>query len=117
LETLRRSAHGHGDNAEMTRAVGLPAAEAFMAFAQGRHTEAVEKLAAIRGIAQRFGGSHAQRDVISLTLLQAAIRGGMKPTAEAFSAERLATKPQSPWAQRLSRQARNIGAGQPAAAK
>jgi len=117
LETLRRSAHGQGDNAEMTRAVGLPSAEAFVAFASGRYTEAVEKLAAIRGIAQRFGGSHAQRDVISLTLLQAAIRGGMKPTAEAFSAERLTMKPQSPWAQRLSRQARNIGAGQPAAAK
>jgi tetratricopeptide (TPR) repeat protein len=122
LETMRRSAHGHsapgwGDNAEMTRAVGLPAAEAFLAFASGRHTEAVEKLANVRGIAQRFGGSHAQRDIISLTLLQAAIRGGMKPAAEAFSAERLTLKPQSPWAARLSRQARNIGAGQPAAAK
>jgi tetratricopeptide (TPR) repeat protein len=117
LETMRRSAHGHGDNTEMTRSVGLPAAEAFVAFASGRYTEAVEKLANVRGIAQRFGGSHAQRDVLSLTLLQAAIRGGMKPTAEAFSAERLAMKPQSPWAQRLVRQARNMGAGQPATAK
>jgi hypothetical protein len=111
-ETMRRAAHGHGDNALMTRQVGLPAAEAFIAFSAGRYVETVEKIASVRGIAQRFGGSHAQRDVLSLTLLQAAIRGGMKPAAEAFSAERLAMKPQSPWAARLSRQARNIGAGE-----
>jgi Tfp pilus assembly protein PilF len=111
-ETMRRAAHGHGDNALMTRQVGLPAAEAFIAFSAGRYAETVEKIVSVRGIAQRFGGSHAQRDVLSLTLLQAAIRGGMKPAAEAFSAERLAMKPQSPWAARLSRQARNIGAGE-----
>ena len=70
----------------------------------------------MRGLAQRFGGSHAQRDVLQLTVLHAAIRGGMQATAEAFAAERLAHKPQSPWAQRLSRQARSASAGARAAA-
>jgi tetratricopeptide (TPR) repeat protein len=116
LETLRRSAHGAGDNARMAGEVGVPAAEAFIAFSAGRHAEAAEKLATVRGVAQRFGGSHAQRDVLSLTALQAAMKAGMKSTAEALASERTMMKPHSPWAARLSRQARNIGAGQPAAA-
>ncbi len=113
LSTMRRAAQGHGDNAVMTRDVGLPIAEALVAFEAKRYAEAVQKLAAVRGIAQRFGGSHAQRDILSLTALNAAIRAGMKPAAEAFAAERLAAKPHSPWAGRLAREARAIGAYEP----
>jgi tetratricopeptide (TPR) repeat protein len=117
LVTLRRSAHGEGDNARMSREVGLPVAEGFLAFHAGRHAEAAEKLTTLRGISQRFGGSHAQRDVIALTALHAAMKAGMKSTAEALASERVMMKPQSPWAARLSRQARNVGAGQTAPAK
>ena len=92
----------------MTRKVGLPLAEAFLAFEAGRYGECVDKIAAVRGIAQRFGGSHAQRDILTLTALHAALRGGFAQTAEAFVAERLAHKPQSPWAGRLARQAREL---------
>ena len=113
LDSLRRAAHGEGDNARMSREVGLPAAEAFVAFSAGRHAEAAEKLTSVRGVAQRFGGSHAQRDVLALTALHAAMKAGMKSTAEALSSERVMMKPHSPWAARLSRQARNVGAGQP----
>jgi tetratricopeptide (TPR) repeat protein len=116
LATLYRAAEGEGDNAVMTADIGLPLAEGFIAFGAGRYAEAVEKIARVRGIAQRFGGSHAQRDVLSLTVLHAAIRGGMTSTAEAFSAERLAHKPQSLWAQRLSRQAKMSNTGAPATA-
>jgi hypothetical protein len=91
----------------MTRDVGLPIAEALVAFDAKRYAETVEKLAVVRGVAQRFGGSHAQRDIISLTALHAAIRGGMKSTAEAFAAERVMNKPQSPWAAHLARMAKN----------
>src|SRR6185295_4615054 len=72
VASMRRIASGGGDNARMTAEVGLPLAEGFIAFASGRHAEAVEKIAPVRGIAQRFGGSHAQRDVLSLTALEAA---------------------------------------------
>jgi hypothetical protein len=105
---MRRAASGSGDNAVMTAEVGFPLAEAFIAFAAGRYVEAVEKIAHVRGIAQRFGGSHAQRDVLALTALHGAVRGGMKSTAEAFAAERLAMKPQSPWAVRLARRAKAV---------
>jgi hypothetical protein len=110
LKAMRHSAADGGDNGYMTRKVGLPLAEAFVAFEAGRYGECVEKIASVRGIAQRFGGSHAQRDILSLTALHAAIRGGLAATAEAFAAERLAHKPQSPWAGRLARRARALSA-------
>jgi len=110
LKAMRAAAADAGDNAYMTRNIGLPLAEAFIAFEAGRYSECVDKIAATRGIAQRFGGSHAQRDVLTLTALHAALRGGMASTAEAFAAERLAHKPQSPWAGRLARKARDLSA-------
>ena len=108
LIAMRQAAKGETDNAYMTRAIGLPLAEAFVAFDAGKHVEAVEKIGAVRGIAQRFGGSHAQRDILTLTMLHAALRGGLKPVAEALAAERLAHKPQSPWALGLARRARDM---------
>jgi hypothetical protein len=115
LKAMRQAAADGGDNGYMTRKVGLPLAEAFAAFEAGRYGECVEKIAATRGVAQRFGGSHAQRDIITLTALHAALRGGLAATAEAFAAERLAHKPQSPWAGRLARQARALSAAVEAA--
>jgi tetratricopeptide (TPR) repeat protein len=115
LRAMRHAAADGGDNGYMTKKVGLPLAEAFVAFEAGRYGECVEKIASVRGIAQRFGGSHAQRDVITLTALHAALRGGFAATAEAFAAERLAHKPQSPWAGRLARQARELSVKQHAA--
>ena len=110
LAAMRRAASGSTDNSYMTRAVGLPLAEAFVAFDAGRYAETVEKIGAVRGIAQRFGGSHAQRDILTLTMLHAALKGGMKRVADALAAERLAHKPESPWARKLSRRAQAIAA-------
>lgn len=109
LAAMRRVGSGDLDNSYMTRVVGLPLAEGFVAFEAGKYAEAVEKIGAVRGIAQRFGGSHAQRDILTLTLLHAAIRGDIKPVAEAVAAERVAHKPQSPWARALSRRAQGVG--------
>jgi hypothetical protein len=105
LAAMRKAASGEGDNAVMTREVGLPLVEAFVAFDAGRYAEAYETLLPVRGIAQRFGGSHAQRDLISITMLHAALRGGLREAAAALAAERLAHKPQSPWARALGRKA------------
>jgi len=115
LKAMHRAAADGGDNGYMTRKIGLPLAEAFIAFEAGRYGECVDKILATRGIAQRFGGSHAQRDILSLTAMHAALRGGFAATAEAIAAERLAHKPHSPWAGRLARQARELSAKQRAA--
>ena len=50
----------------------------------------------VRNIAHRFGGSHAQRDVLDLTLIEAAMRSGQQALADALSAERAAMRPTSP---------------------
>ena len=61
----------------------------------------------LRGKANRFGGSHAQRDIFSWTLTEAAIRSGDGALADALVAERLSWKPDSPinhaWALRAGK--------------
>jgi hypothetical protein len=90
------------DNAEFTRDVGAAATEAVQAFGIGDHGRAVSLLRPVRSGAHRFGGSHAQRDLIDLTLAEAAWRSDDRPLAAALAAERLARKPRSPLAQRLA---------------
>lgn len=97
---MPRSLEAGGDNRAMTLEVGLPLVEALIAFEAGRSAETVDRILLVRGLAQRVGGSHAQRDVLTLT---AAIRGGLRSTAEALAAERITHKRESPWARRLWR--------------
>jgi len=54
----------------------------------------VRLLRLIRNKAHRFGGSHAQRDLIDLTLIEAAERGGEDALARALMTERAAARPQ-----------------------
>ncbi len=110
IASMERAAAGAGDNAEMTRRVGLPLASAFVSFAEGHYAAAYESIRAVRGIAIRFGGSHAQRDILTLTMLHAALRGGLQERARAIAAERLTHKPHSPWARALHRQALDTAA-------
>ena len=56
----------------------------------------------VRDVAHRFGGSHAQRDLITLTLIEAALRDGQASRARHFIAERLVHKPASRWGRRLA---------------
>ncbi|MCY1244868.1 hypothetical protein D9M72_579680 [compost metagenome] len=59
----------------------------------------------VRQIAHRFGGSHAQRDLVSLTLLEAALRGERANLACALAAERMELKPMNPSLSRLAQRA------------
>ena len=95
IAVAERTAAGSGTNAMMTREVGLPALKGFAAFGHGAYDEAIERLLPIRGKANRFGGSHAQRDVFSWTLAEAALRTGDRALAEGLVAERLAQKPEN----------------------
>jgi tetratricopeptide (TPR) repeat protein len=97
-----REAAARGDaNAAMTRDVGLPLVEGIVAFGHGRYADAIERIEPIRDGANRFGGSHAQRDVITLTLIEAAIRSGDATRARHYIGERLMHKPRSEWGERL----------------
>jgi tetratricopeptide (TPR) repeat protein len=93
------------DNAAFTREVGHSTARAVQAFGDGRYNDVVELIRPVRGIANRFGGSHAQRDVLDLTLIEAALRGGQRDLAKALAAERVAAKPTSPLARLFAQRA------------
>ncbi len=96
LEAQRRAMSGPGDNAMFTRDVGAPVTRAIHAFGRGDYAETVRLLRPVRDIAQRFGGSHAQRDLIDLTLIEAALRSGQLELGAALAAERADLKPSSP---------------------
>ena len=53
-----------------TRLLGLPACRALMAFGRGDDSLALTLLASLPALAHRLGGSHAQRDVLHLTMLE-----------------------------------------------
>jgi tetratricopeptide (TPR) repeat protein len=99
---LEKAAWEKGANGEMTRTVGMDVSEAVIAFGQGHYRRATDKLLAVRDIAQRFGGSHAQRDVLTLTLIEAARRSGQAALAAHVLNERLVHKPSCPWGDRLA---------------
>jgi hypothetical protein len=84
--------NGGGSNVAMTAEVGLPASRALVRFAQDRHAEVVEELLPIRRHTVRFGGSHAQRDVLMRTLSESALRSGQMDLARALLAERLSLR-------------------------
>lgn len=101
IAAMAVAADGPGTNGMMTREVGLPLAHGLLAFAEGRHAEAARLLGPIPAVAHRFGGSHAQRDVIALTRVEAALRAGDRSLAGRLAAERLMAKPDSALARRL----------------
>jgi tetratricopeptide (TPR) repeat protein len=81
------------DNAAVTRDIGLPVAKAMVAHGRGRYAEAIDLLRGVRNGAARFGGSHAQRDLLDLTLIDAARRDGQTALERALLSERAAAQP------------------------
>ena len=100
-DRLDAAAWESGANGEMARVVGIDAAAAVLAFADRDYDRAVDRLQAVRDIASRFGGSHAQRDLLTLTLVEAARRAGRTALAAHYANERIVHKPGSRWGWRL----------------
>lgn len=107
MHTLRKAleatARGSEVPAMMARDVGLPLVTGIDAFARGNYRQAIDAIEPMRDTANRFGGSHAQRDAITLTLIEAAIRSGDRYRARHFLAERQMLKSAGTrWGGRLS---------------
>lgn len=115
LAALAQRAEEPGTNGMMTREVGLPLAKAIQAFARGQYGRVVELLTPVRLVAHRFGGSHAQRDLVTLTLIEAALRDRQTALARGLTAERANLKPRSPFSWLLSARAAEL-AGETAGA-
>jgi tetratricopeptide (TPR) repeat protein len=79
---------GSGENRQVTSEIGRRLVDGMLAFAASDYGRAVEAILPVRNDAARIGGSHAQRDVINLTLIAAAQRSGQRSLAGALLAER-----------------------------
>ena len=94
-------------NHPVAREVGLPLMRGLLALARGDADTAAQTLYGARAQAVRFGGSHAQRDLVDQTLLAAGAGGGSRAQAigRALLNERLLAKPATPltrhWAEAL----------------
>jgi tetratricopeptide (TPR) repeat protein len=76
IEAMRRFANGRGTLPPLVRDFVLPIAEAQMAYADGRYSEAVDLMRPALGGMGQLGGSHAQQDVLEQLFVDAAIRAG-----------------------------------------
>jgi tetratricopeptide (TPR) repeat protein len=79
-------------NRRMASEIGLPLARALTAYAQEDYATAAEGLLQVRDRAHGFGGSHAQRDILTLTLLDAAVRSRQPALARHILQERRSAK-------------------------
>jgi hypothetical protein len=72
--TLQRNESSSSRYGETTRLVGLPVSRALIAFGRGDYARTTQTLGVLPESAHRIGGSHAQRGLLNLTLLEAAQR-------------------------------------------
>ena len=101
LKAVEASAQERITNGHMARVAGLAIVRAIEAFGRGKYADVVNLLAPLRETARVVGGSNAQRDVVSRTLLEAALRVGDKSVARMLAGERVAQKPRCPFSQEL----------------
>jgi tetratricopeptide (TPR) repeat protein len=91
LRQGRRTRYGH-----TTRHMGLPASRALIAFGRGTYARAVTLLSGLSPSAHRIGGSHAQRDVLALTLRRALDSESPLSTIPGRNPRRAALPPREP---------------------
>lgn len=82
-----------GTTSRVHDSVGRAACEAAVAWRAGDAATVVARLAPVRKELHKIGGSHAQRDLFTLLLLDSAIAAGDRSLAAALRAERAAQRP------------------------
>jgi tetratricopeptide (TPR) repeat protein len=84
---------GAGTTAAVAAEVGADLCAGVVAYRAGDFAAAVDHLAPLRARLPRIGGSHAQRDLFTQILVDAATRAGRREVARAVLAERAAARP------------------------
>ena len=102
LKSVEKAADHDGTNGMMTREVGLPVVRAIEAYGREAYGETVDLLMPVRYRANIFGGSHAQRDIVHRTLIEAALHASDKALAVALTNERVSLKPDCPFSRQLA---------------
>jgi tetratricopeptide (TPR) repeat protein len=85
-----------GSSGRIHAGVGRLLCEAMVAWRAKSHARVVTLLAPVRQDLRRVGGSHAQRDLFALVLIDSAARSGDKALAGALLAERALLRPGNP---------------------
>ena len=98
LERVVREGNPAATGWAMTSIVGLPVCRSLVHFGTGQYEQVLDDLMPIRTRIHEFGGSHAQRDAVERTLLEAAIRARREDLANALVSERLAVRECSTYA-------------------
>ena len=96
-DSCARFAGGGGTEAQVMANVGLALADGVMAHRRGAYGEAVDRILPVRASIRQVGGSHAQRDLFELLLIDAACRDGRWALAAELLAERVASRPGNRW--------------------
>lgn len=98
VESMRRHQGDPTDNNTGVMArVGIPLAEAMIAWRRGEHARVVELLWPVRYDIALVGGSNAQRDLFHMVLIDSALRADRLPVARALLSERTGDKPNNRW--------------------
>ena len=85
----------HGTTARVHSTVGRAVCDGAVAWRLKDYSRAANLLAPVRKELWRIGGSHAQRDLFVLMLLDAAVKSGNGPLAGSVRAERATLRPSS----------------------
>jgi tetratricopeptide (TPR) repeat protein len=105
---LKESAMRDSENGLWAKTIALPLIKGFSAFWKGDYSTTVEHLHPVRYLANQFGGSNAQRDIIDWTLTEAALRGNLRDVGTCLANERIALKPHSKGCQLIMDRAREL---------
>ncbi|MEV0372929.1 tetratricopeptide repeat protein [Streptomyces sp. NPDC050636] len=84
-------------NRAMTAEIGLPVCRALIAYGQHDYGLATDLLLPVRHRLHLFGGSHAQRDAIQRTLVEASLRADRTDLARTLLSERSRLRPVCPY--------------------
>ncbi len=95
LASLACFAQSDDDNALRVREHVLPVCTAIESFYAGDYHRTIELLCPRKDSLVPIGGSHAQRDVFHLVLLEAALRAGRYDLARTLASERVTLRPHS----------------------
>ncbi|TJZ57404.1 tetratricopeptide repeat protein [Streptomyces piniterrae] len=91
------AARPSGSNHAMTAEIGVPVCRALIAYGQRDYGLAADLLLPVRHRLHTFGGSHAQRDAIQRTLVEASLRAGRTDLARTLLSERIQLRPVCPY--------------------
>jgi tetratricopeptide (TPR) repeat protein len=86
---------GRGTTGRVHGTVGRALCHAMAAWRARDHSRVTARLAPVRAELRRVGGSHAQRDLFVLLLLDSAVATGNRALANALRAERSALRPRA----------------------